>query len=128
MDVVFNDTATHESYTDWHTLSLHGALPDCGSGAVQCAAALGLWQVLRRENIDIDMVVGCSGGSIYASVMALGYDPRSEEHTSELQSLMRISYAVFCLKKTIPLKNIKHYIHNPNLYSRHTHLFSNLSN
>src|SRR3546814_8769356 len=26
-------------------------------------------------------------------------DPRSEEHTSELQSLMRISYAVFCLNK-----------------------------
>src|SRR3546814_4055274 len=32
---------------------------------------------------------------------------RSEEHTSELQSLMRISYAVFCLKK----KNNKHNIH-----------------
>src|SRR3546814_3049888 len=31
-------------------------------------------------------------------------DERSEEHTSELQSLMRISYAVFCLKK----KNSKH--------------------
>src|SRR3546814_3120595 len=31
--------------------------------------------------------------------------PRSEEHTSELQSLMRISYAVFCLKKKT---NIKH--------------------
>src|SRR3546814_5798265 len=31
---------------------------------------------------------------------------RSEEHTSELQSLMRISYAVFCLTKTkIPTKN-----------------------
>src|SRR3546814_4992346 len=29
---------------------------------------------------------------------------RSEEHTSELQSLMRISYAVFCLKKKIKLK------------------------
>src|SRR3546814_6216108 len=28
-----------------------------------------------------------------------GYEQRSEEHTSELQSLMRISYAVFCLKK-----------------------------
>src|SRR3546814_10756733 len=28
-----------------------------------------------------------------------GSRPRSEEHTSELQSLMRISYAVFCLKK-----------------------------
>src|SRR3546814_15636712 len=30
-----------------------------------------------------------------------GNRPRSEEHTSELQSLMRISYAVFCLKKKI---------------------------
>src|SRR3546814_3058540 len=33
------------------------------------------------------------------SVKFLGNDVRSEEHTSELQSLMRISYAVFCLKK-----------------------------
>src|SRR3546814_9761456 len=33
---------------------------------------------------------------------------RSEEHTSELQSLMRISYAVFCLKKTKQKKNIYH--------------------
>src|SRR3546814_10599940 len=31
-----------------------------------------------------------------------GPGPRSEEHTYELQSLMRISYAVFCLKKTQP--------------------------
>src|SRR3546814_6505291 len=30
--------------------------------------------------------------------------PRSEEHTSELQSLMRISYAVFCLKKKIKVQ------------------------
>src|SRR3546814_1878427 len=30
---------------------------------------------------------------------------RSEEHTSELQSLMRISYAVFCLKKKTPMLN-----------------------
>src|SRR3546814_6229661 len=34
---------------------------------------------------------------------------RSEEHTSELQSLMRISYAVFCLKKKHP--NTQHIIH-----------------
>src|SRR3546814_6520053 len=33
---------------------------------------------------------------------------RSEEHTSELQSLMRISYAVFCLKKKTPTKKDKH--------------------
>src|SRR3546814_7365015 len=31
--------------------------------------------------------------------LVVGGDHRSEEHTSELQSLMRISYAVFCLKK-----------------------------
>src|SRR3546814_3978598 len=32
-------------------------------------------------------------------VTIFGFSTRSEEHTSELQSLMRISYAVFCLKK-----------------------------
>src|SRR3546814_1903981 len=36
---------------------------------------------------------------------------RSEEHTSELQSLMRISYAVFCLKKKINSKNTTMKIH-----------------
>src|SRR3546814_1130877 len=36
---------------------------------------------------------------------------RSEEHTSELQSLMRISYAVFCLKKN-KKNNVSHYNRN----------------
>src|SRR3546814_1898436 len=36
------------------------------------------------------------------------YPQRSEEHTSELQSLMRISYAVFCLKKKKKQKHTKH--------------------
>src|SRR3546814_9667831 len=36
---------------------------------------------------------------------ALGKRGRSEEHTSELQSLMRISYAVFCLKKQMRNSN-----------------------
>src|SRR3546814_6038158 len=36
------------------------------------------------------------------------YKSRSEEHTSELQSLMRISYAVFCLKKKINTTYKKH--------------------
>src|SRR3546814_8140953 len=35
--------------------------------------------------------------------------PRSEEHTSELQSLMRISYAVFCLKKKKSLQHTLQY-------------------
>src|SRR3546814_7291716 len=37
---------------------------------------------------------------------------RSEEHTSELQSLMRISYAVFCLKKKTNKSNITKQAHN----------------
>src|SRR3546814_5815789 len=37
--------------------------------------------------------------SLLASSRALDLAARSEEHTSEIQSLMRISYAVFCLKK-----------------------------
>src|SRR3546814_10126365 len=41
--------------------------------------------------------------------------PRSEEHTSELQSLMRISYAVFCLKK----KTIKVTIMHHNNHTSH---------
>src|SRR3546814_1127661 len=42
-----------------------------------------------------------------------GVGERSEEHTSELQSLMRISYAVFCLKKIIiveVINTIKNYV------------------
>src|SRR3546814_3385854 len=37
-----------------------------------------------------------------------GIEPRSEEHTSELQSLMRISYAVFCLKKKKHTNKLTH--------------------
>src|SRR3546814_823893 len=45
------------------------------------------------------MVVDIGGGTTEVAVLSLGGIVRSEEHTSELQSLMRISYAVFCLKK-----------------------------
>src|SRR3546814_10329961 len=40
---------------------------------------------------------------------------RSEEHTSELQSLMRISYAVFCLKKKKTYQNSHHYNNQHNI-------------
>jgi NTE family protein len=56
-----------------------------GAGAVKCAAALGLWKVLQSEDIAIDMVVGCSGGSLYTSVMALGFDrEQCEEMTRRM--------------------------------------------
>jgi len=44
-----------------------------GSGSVKCAAVLGLMKVFERENIQVDMVVGCSGGAIYAALIALGW-------------------------------------------------------
>src|SRR3546814_2756449 len=63
---------------DW--LSIPVALFIGGIGAVS---------VFKAVYIDKrDIKCACVGGS-----------SRSEEHTSELQSLMRISYAVFCLKK-----------------------------
>src|SRR3546814_7890832 len=58
--------------------------------------------ILRPAHFDA--VAGLAvGPGLHVEVNAgAGFDPaqgRSEEHTSELQSLMRISYAVFCLKK-----------------------------
>src|SRR3546814_19021942 len=51
----------------------------------------------------------CSSHDLSSSAAAAPEHPsgrhRSEEHTSELQSLMRISYAVFCLKKKNPNNN-----------------------
>src|SRR3546814_4778645 len=69
----------------------------------------------------------CRGGSRRIFPDGLGRAPacaegagyflaRSEEHTSELQSLMRISYAVFCLKKKT--NQIKHHL-NVNQYNSH---------
>jgi NTE family protein len=45
-----------------------------GSGSVKCAAALGLWKVLERNGIQLEMVVGCSGGSMYATGIAFRDD------------------------------------------------------
>src|SRR3546814_10762145 len=46
----------------------------------------------QRQRLDLDVLVALQA-------LGLARQARSEEHTSELQSLMRISYAVFCLKK-----------------------------
>src|SRR3546814_10200811 len=52
--------------------------------------------VVRRGEGPTAILTGANHGDEY----------RSEEHTSELQSLMRISYAVFCLKKKTITKSI----------------------
>src|SRR3546814_1693011 len=66
----------------------------------------------RDGGMTIAADVRYGAGEVMATMKAIGLDvgdyllsiyslfARSEEHTSELQSLMRTSYAVFCLKKT----------------------------
>src|SRR3546814_6364556 len=56
------------------------------------------------------------------SAIATDADTRSEEHTSELQSLMRISYAVFCLKKKKNTSYTTHKTHDncKHIYSKTT--------
>src|SRR3546814_4880374 len=55
---------------------------------------------LLAEAVGVDQLVGADSHAVESL-------ERSEEHTSELQSLMRISYAVFCLKKKNKTKNRK---------------------
>src|SRR3546814_647667 len=59
--------------------------------------------VLKTAISDLEVVSEEEDGSLWSIF-------RSEEHTSELQSLMRISYAVFCLKKNTQWENLTLYI------------------
>src|SRR3546814_3074102 len=77
------------------TSTIHGAAGNEAYGSSK-SALLGLVKALA---------VGLARHQIRVNALVPGWTktdlaaPRSEEHTSELQSLMRISYAVFCLKK-----------------------------
>src|SRR3546814_5218951 len=56
----------------------------------------------RRHDLETEFlrIIPAGGlGRVRVGMVVAHVDVRSEEHTSELQSLMRISYAVFCLKK-----------------------------
>src|SRR3546814_6527128 len=53
----------------------------------------------RTISKNLEFVLRATGWTDKKLIQARMLDVRSEEHTSELQSLMRISYAVFCLKK-----------------------------
>src|SRR3546814_1775849 len=110
-DVFFNDTSTTDIYTYGHTRSLHDALPissGCTATAMSASIVSGrvvaTWMkplpsssgYFRCQNLPCTSRVSTSRSEM--AVPNFG-SQRSEEHTSELQSLMRISYAVFCLQK-----------------------------
>src|SRR3546814_4080898 len=118
----FNDTATTEIYTYGHTLSLHDALP-----ILRARSARRRDRQIRhhRSRCARRRAGGGEGAGREAEAGQRPIEhhdprplhpPRSEEHTSELQSLMRISYAVFCLQK----KTINSYRHT--IQTIQTHL------
>src|SRR3546814_2508492 len=103
-DTLFPYTTLFRSVGD-HRLAGHRL----GRVAAQEHERVRLVEWRRRLHAELLAVVGAEGqprlrvGPRQRGVGGAGEDgvdaDRSEEHTSELQSLMRISYAVFCLKK-----------------------------
>src|SRR3546814_4787016 len=80
----------------------------CARGAYRLRAATASRNVvLLASGSEVELALGIADAleaqGIGADVVSMPcwslFDARSEEHTSELQSIMRISYAVFCLKK-----------------------------
>src|SRR3546814_9440478 len=123
----FNWTATPDIYTYGHPLSLHDALPISTAARMMRAwpdrfsdsTGLRLCGIAEepfcpgaknssasRTSVRCRWRISVASRSTPEAMTAR----RSEEHTSELQSLMRISYAVFCLKKKT--QDITTYIHN----------------
>src|SRR3546814_11762629 len=104
-DFLFNDTATTEIYTT-DTLFPYTTL--FRSERAQSVAAIFRLSGLQRDRLMLRGMGSVAPRAANDSVEGRALNrrvellvTRSEEHTSELQSLMRISYAVFCLKKKI---------------------------
>src|SRR3546814_6132757 len=91
---------THK--TDFAALAVGDKLPPHVQGPIN-RATLALFAGASNDYVPLHI------DSDFAKAAGMP-DVRSEEHTSELQSLMRSSYAVFCLKKKN--NNIKQYIYN----------------
>src|SRR3546814_9087761 len=108
VDCFVNYTVTTEIYTYCHPLARHDALPVAWSAEVLPDLfdhhRRGSTPAADRDGLQVHpaaprAVRGRHGGRAVAGGRDRRARLRSEEHTSELQSLMRIPYAVFCLKK-----------------------------
>src|SRR3546814_10213727 len=94
-DTLFPYTTRFRSSQTGHCQGQRGAIHDAGPTARRCARGAPARSAppaggLKRAGPAKKKPAGMGGPFRFC---------RSEEHTSELQSLMRISYAVFCLKK-----------------------------
>src|SRR3546814_1376529 len=102
----WNDIALNAQVSAQSFYARHGFVP-VGERFIEA----GIEHQAMRRRIDRPQAIESSDAAVAATaaiirqarrslhVYSRELDPRSEEHTSELQSLMRISYAVFCLKK-----------------------------
>src|SRR3546814_3818562 len=95
--------------SDWTSDVCSSDLRDGVKIAVLCAAP-------QAHVLDREAQWDRARADLAEHAISIGEEAqRSEEHTSELQSLMRISYAVFCLKKKTNQESI-----TPEIYSQHT--------
>src|SRR3546814_2188901 len=105
-DTLFPYTTLFRSIPEEQLMQHPAAQAMRGEGKTVAEIREELAQHAARDASILPALVGGAAGAFGAERL------RSEEHTSELQSLMRISYAVFCLKKKIKNKEkvyvIKH--------------------
>src|SRR3546814_7321034 len=95
----FNYTITAEAYRKRGVSVLYVDHPGVG-GALRLRGLHSFPEAEVPAGAAVDYLEGRDDiDSERIGIVALSLGGRSEEHTSELQSLMRISYAVFCLKK-----------------------------
>src|SRR3546814_1746424 len=105
-------TAYEVHISDWSSDVCSSDLHRIGAGSAgfHCTATSVMPEAMRAEPAMIPnapVAMACALSALVGTAAA----SRSEEHTSELQSLMRISYAVFCLKKKKKNTHIYKYIY-----------------
>src|SRR3546814_1881766 len=92
--------ATHAGHLSLHQLKIMSAIEHCRTAAlgghVEACTDCGHWRIAYNSCRNRHCP-RCQGAA--ARTWLEAREARSEEHTSELQSLMRNSYAVFCMKK-----------------------------